>query len=1079
MAMARQPGHDPGAWLRYAGRRASVLAPAGSFAARRAGEALSEADRTAAELDRLLGAPPGGPTPFDILLVDVVPAALGGDMPPDLTGLDLTPGAPPPLLRVVRPEGSAEPLAWLLTRLLVGERFGPRALAAETVLRGLAGLVAAGAESGPSRADADTWVQARLASRDRPMVLAAPSGAPEPAGARLAVRDGGSERLLELADGDLLIGRDPAAGLVLDGHGVSRRHAVLTCAGGRCAIRDEASRNGILVNGSPVPSAELRPGDRVRIGHYELVLVPPPPPPPRTGPLDPALTSFAGFLLDEFGAAAVRRYLEEFDPERQDRAAIAVFHAPLGALEEAWLRRQGQHAAGAGGVKAFASQVVPMLLPHRWRLVELTTLTLLASINTLALPLAFRYLVDDILPAGRVRDLVAFTLVLGVLLLLGNAIGLRGIYAASKLSERIGVELQERMFVHMQQMSHGFFTQIRGGDLLARFTRDLTIVQQALVTLASGALALVIGAIAAFVALAILNVYIAALVASVLPLYALAHMLLHARFRRLSYERQQQAGETVAVLQEAMVAHDLIKAYGGEERSLTAYRVRLLRMLDTAYRLVMTGAGLQASVGLMAALAQVEVLCLGGYLVFQGHLSLGTLLAAIGLAPSVLQPVSQLSHTAQQAQAAAGSMTRIRELLDQEPDIADKPGAPALREPARDIVLDGVTLAYGPGRPALDSVSLRIPVGSHVAFVGPSGAGKTSLLNLLLRFWDPTSGRVLIDGHDLRDVTVASLREHFGVILQDTFLFNTTVRANIAFGRPEATDEEIAAAARAAQLHEFIAVLPAGYETVLGDRGVRMSGGQRQRLAIARALLRDPSVLILDEATSALDARTEADLRRSLAAAGEGRTVVSISHRLTSVVAADIVFVLSAGRLVEQGTHDELLAAGGLYHQLWTEQNGPARPEAPAGPDPALALAAVPLLMDAPPEALAALGRRVSRELYGLGTEVTDAGLHRLVVVVDGELELVGDGRQPPVPPVRLGPGDFLGEMSLLREDAPAPTLRAVTPVRLLTLARRDFLAVAGEHPELQRAVLHQLSRRSAALASAVSVSSANDGFGP
>jgi subfamily B ATP-binding cassette protein MsbA len=867
---------------------------------------------------------------------------------------------------------------------------------------------------------------------------------------------------------------------VLDGTGVSRRHAVLTCADGHVAIRDDGSRNGVHVNGTRVDAVTLQPGDRVRIGDFELVLIPPPPAPERAGhALDPALTSFVGFLLDEFGAIAVRRYLEEFDPEREDRAAVAIFHAPLGALEEAWLRRQSQHATGAKGVRAFAAQIVPLLLPHRWRLLELTTLTLLASVNTLALPLAFRYLVDNILPEGQVRDLVIFTLALGVLLLLGNAIALRGIYAASKLSERIGVELQERMFVHMQQMSHGFFTHIRGGDLLARFTRDLTIVQQALVTLASGALALVVSAIAAYVALAALNVYIAALVASVLPLYALAHMLLHTRFRRLSYERQQQAGETVAVLQEAMTAHDLIKAYGGEERLLTAYRVRLQRMLDTAYRLVMTGAGLQASVGVMAALAQVEVLCLGGYLVFKGHMSLGTLLAAIGLTPSVLQPISELSHTAQHAQAAAGSMTRVRELLDQAPDIADKPGAVPLGAPARDIVLDHVTLAYGPGRPALDSVDLRIPVGAHVAFVGPSGAGKTSLLNLLLRFWDPTSGRVLIDGHDVRDVTVASLREHFGVILQDTFLFNTTVRANIAFGRPDATDEEVAAAARAAQLHEFIAALPAGYETVLGDRGVRLSGGQRQRLAIARALLRDPAVLILDEATSALDSRTEAELRRSLAAAGEGRTVVSISHRLTSVVSADIIFVLAGGRLVEQGTHDELIAAGGLYHQLWTEQNGPALLASPAEPDAALALSAVPLLMEAPPEALAALARKLSREQYGAGTEVAapDEGPQRLLLVLEGELELVRDGREPAVPAVRLGPGDFVGEMSLLRENEPAPTLRAITPVRLLTLARSDFLAVAGRHPELQRAVLHQLSRRTAALASAVSVSGVHDSF--
>src|SRR4051812_10900777 len=1075
MTIGRQPRRDPGAWLRYAGRRATVLAPAGSFAARRAGEALAEAERIADALDRLLGPAAQPSVPFDMLLVDVAPAATGAAPPGP--GPELTPGAPAPLLRVVSPEGAGEPLAWPVTRMLIGQRFGTAALAADTVVRGVAGLVAAGAGEGPSRADADSWVQARLRERQRPVVVApAPEPAEEPA-VRLVVRDGAGERSLDPPEGELLIGRDPGAGLVLDGPGVSRRHAVLARAGGRLSIRDAGSRNGIHVNGERVQSAELHPGDHVRAGHCELVLVRPPAPEPGTARrLDPVLTSFAGFLLDEFGAAGLGRYLEEFDPERQDLAAVAVFQAPLGALEEAWLRRQGQQASGGAGVRAFAAQMLPMLAPHRWRIAELTALTLLGSVNTLALPLAFRYLVDDILPSHDLRKLVLFTLGLGALLLLGTAIALRGAYAASRLSERIGVELQDRMFVHMQQMSHGFFMQIRGGDLLSRFTRDLTVVQQALVTLGSGTLALIVSALAAFVALALLNVYIAALVASVLPLYALAHMLLHTRFRRLSYERQQQAGETVAVLQEAMAAHDLIKAYGGEARLLTAYRVRLRRMLDTAYRLVMTGAGLQASVGAMAALAQIEVLCLGGYLSFQGHLSLGTLLAALGLAPSILQPVSELSHTAQNAQAAAGSMTRIRELLEQPPDIADHPQATPLAPPAHEIVLDDVTLAYGPGRPALDSVPLRIPVGAHVAFVGPSGAGKTSLLNLLLRFWDPTSGRVLIDGHDVRDATVASLRQQFGVILQDTFLFNTTVRANIAFGRPDATDGEIVAAARVAQLHEFIASLPAGYETVLGDRGVRLSGGQRQRMAIARALLRDPAVLILDEATSALDARTEAELRRSLATAGEGRTVVSISHRLTSVVSADVIYVLSGGRLVEQGTHDELLSVGGLYHQLWCEQNGAPPAAGPAESDPVSALAAVPLLGEAPLDVLAALGRTTTREQYGPGTEVTGArgGWERLLVVLEGELELV-PAADDVLGPSLLRPGDFVGEMALVQQNEPAHALRALTPVRLLSLARSDFLAVAADQPELQRAVLRQLARRTAALASAASVSGVHD----
>jgi ATP-binding cassette subfamily B protein len=1100
-------------WLRYEGRHVAVAAPPGSFAASRAPHLLEEAERTVVALQRLLEVPARrDAVRLDIVLVDAAPSPAGLPAMPAAAPPELTPGAVPPVVRTVSPEGSSEPLAQPMARALVAQWFGADAAAARTVVRGLAGLAAARAGSGPALTDADTWVQARLADRTLPSLFTGPAAAPAPPpvtesdgpdpilerlrksaarpGLHLAVREAGDARLVELPPaGSFVVGRAPGADLVLDEGRVSREHAVITTEDGRAELRDAGSRNGTRLNGEPVTEAELHDGDRIAIGRWELVVLridaagaqpAGAAPPAQAAPTaadragaDLALTSFAAYLLDAYGAAAVRDFLSKFDPIRQDIAAVAVFHAPLGALEEDWHGQMRQRAAGGAQVRAFAAQIVPLLSPHKWRLVELTVLMLLATINTLALPLGFRYFVDEILPGRSIHDLLVFTAILAAFYIAGTLVALRRTYIASLLSERIGVDLQERMFVHTQRLSHGFFNRVRGGDLLSRFTRDLTVVQTAIVTLITGGVALLVSAAAAFVTLALLNGYIAALVASVLPLYVMAHMLLHTRFRRLAYERQAQAGESTAVLQESTAAHDLIKAYGGEERAHAAYRVRLDRMLATAYRLVLTGSGLQASVGLMAAVAQIEILCLGGYLVIRGHMSLGTLLAAISLAPAVMQPVNQLSQTTQQAQAAAGSMSRIQELLDEPPGIEDRPDAVALGTLSEGITLDDVTLAYGPGRPALDSVSLKIPVGAHVAFVGPSGAGKTSLLNLLLRFWDPTAGRVLLDGHDMRDLTVDSLRRQFGVILQDTFVFNTTVRANIAFGRPDATDAQVVAAAEAARLHDFIAGLPAGYETVLGDRGVRMSGGQRQRLAIARALLRDPAVLILDEATSALDARTEAEMRRSLADAGRGRTVVSISHRLTSIVSSDEIFVLANGRLAEHGTHEDLLALGGLYRQLWTEQQGGEPIEVPLGVGPVTALAAVPLLAHVPPAVLAELAQAATRERYGAGAEVSgdDGAPGRLLVVLEGELEFVRDGPGSAASPERFGPGDFIGELSLVREQPLPARLRAVTPVRLLAVERADFLELARDQPELQRAVLGQLARRRAAYDSAASVS--------
>ena len=426
------------------------------------------------------------------------------------------------------------------------------------------------------------------------------------------------------------------------------------------------------------------------------------------------------------------------------------------------------------------------------------------------------------------------------------------------------------------------------------------------------------------------------------PLVGLVYRVMSTGAQQRSLAVQEELGGTYTVASENYGAQAVVKAFGLEGSERDRFGQASERLFAKEVKLQLFGGLFGLSVNMIVTVLQVTVLGLGSWLILHDRLTIGGLVAFSTVMGQVISPVTALTGIGQQIQASTGSLLRINEVIDTVPDIVDSPSAAELAPLAREVRFDHVDFSYTQQRSTLEDVSFVIPAGTRVAFVGPTGAGKSSVLQLIMRFYDVDDGAVLFDGHDARDVTLSSLRGQLGIVFQDTFLFDATLRENIAMGKPAATDAEIEAAARVAELHEFVETLPRGYNTLVGERGGRLSGGQRQRLAIARALLRDPRVLLLDEATSALDPRTERLISDTLERVGKGRTTIAVTHRLTSITGFDQIFVMSAGHLVERGTHAELVALAGVYAELWTEQTG--------------GIAAV----EAPFDAISALRRSVS-----------------------------------------------------------------------------------------------------------------------
>ena len=599
-------------------------------------------------------------------------------------------------------------------------------------------------------------------------------------------------------------------------------------------------------------------------------------------------------------------------------------------------RAQRRMNAEAPRIPDLGHRVVRLFRPYRGRLVVTAFLVVLGSAIGVVPALLVQRIFDDALfpqdgggvQLGLLAGLVAAMIGLHV----GSAlVGIVQTWLTSTVGNRVTGDLRVRMFEHLQSMDLGFFTRTKTGAIQSRLQNDVGGVSGVLTNTLTSILGNTVTVVSALVAMLIIDVRLTLVAVILMPILALVQRRVGQVRARIAGQTQESLSELSAITQETLSVSGILlaKSFNRQRAESARYAGENVRQIGLQVRLAMSGQGFFALVHVLMASVPAVIYLVAGYLVAggAGAITAGTIVAFTTVQARLLQPLMGLMRVTLDLQTSRALFARIFEYLDLKPAITDAPGAIDVADapgPLGRVEFEDVTFRYpdaaDDSRPTLDRVSFVAEPGRHVAFVGPSGAGKTTILYLAPRLYEAVGGRVLFAGQDVRELTHESIIDHIGIVSQETYLFHATIRDNLRYAKPDATDAEIEAACAAANIHHVIAGFEHGYDTVVGERGYRLSGGEKQRIAIARVLLKDPPVLLLDEATSALDTVSERVVQEALDAASRGRTTLSIAHRLSTVVGADVIHVVEGGRIVESGTHTELLAANGLYAALAAEQ---------------------------------------------------------------------------------------------------------------------------------------------------------------